>query len=92
MSQYWLKPFGTTEPPRRIDPDWTIGADLDNFMIITGPATPRKPPQMGAGDRILFHAAGHVRLYAAGELIGLQGTTRNSPSEASGVSSRSETL
>jgi hypothetical protein len=70
MPQYWLKPFGTTEPPRRVDPNWTIGADLDDFMIITGPATPKKPPQMGGGDKILFHAVGHVRLYAAGELTG----------------------
>lgn len=70
MPQYWLKPFGTTEPPRRVDPNWTVGADLDNFMIITGPATPKKPPQMGGGDKILFHAVGHVRLYAAGELTG----------------------
>lgn len=70
MPQYWLKPFGTTEPRRRVEPNWTVGADLDNFMIITGPATPKKPPQMGGGDKILFHAVGHVRLYAAGELNG----------------------
>ena len=25
---------------------------------------------MGSGDKILFHAVGHVRLYAAAELIG----------------------
>src|SRR4051794_12354810 len=25
---------------------------------------------MGRGDKILFHAVGHVRLYAAGELVG----------------------
>jgi hypothetical protein len=47
-----------------------VDADLDEFMIITGPATVRKPPQMGGGDKILFHAVGHVRLYAAGELTG----------------------
>lgn len=70
MPQYWLKPFGTTEPPRRVEPNWTVGADLDNLLIITGPATARKPPQMGGGDKILFHAVGHVRLYAAGELTG----------------------
>src|SRR3954469_22169796 len=70
MPQYWLKPFGTTDPPRRVEPNWTVGADLDNLMIITGPATAKKPPQMGGGDKILFHAVGHVRLYAAGELTG----------------------
>jgi hypothetical protein len=70
MPQFWLKPFGTTEPPRRVDPNWTVGVDLDELMIITGPATARKPPKMGAGDKILFHAVGHVRLYAAGELSG----------------------
>src|SRR6266540_2574182 len=70
MPQYWLKPFGTAEPPRRVEPNWTVGADLDNLLIITGPATAKKPPQMGGGDKILFHAVGHVRLYAAGELIG----------------------
>ena len=69
MPQYWLKPFGTTNPPRRVDPDWVAGADLARFMIITGPATPKKPPQMGGGDKVLFHAVGHVRVYAAGELM-----------------------
>jgi len=70
MPQYWLKPFGTTEPPRYVPIQWTIDVNLDNFDIDTGPATPRKPPQMGAGDKMLFHAVGHVRLYAAGELLG----------------------
>jgi hypothetical protein len=70
MPQYWLKPFGTTDPPRYVEPEWAVGADLDRFWIITGPATAKKPPQMGGGDKILFHAVGHVRLYAAGELIG----------------------
>jgi hypothetical protein len=70
MPQYWLKPFGTTNPPRRVDPDWAAGADLASFMIITGPATPKKPPQMGGSDKVLFHAVGHVRVYAAGELTG----------------------
>jgi hypothetical protein len=68
IAAYWLKPFGTTEPPRRIDPDWTAGADLENFPIMSGPASD-KPPKMGRGDNVLFHAVGHVRLYAAGELI-----------------------
>ncbi len=36
--------------------DWTVGADLDSFDLITGPATQRKPPQMGRGDHVLFHA------------------------------------
>jgi hypothetical protein len=70
MPQYWLKPFGTTEPPRYVDELWTVGLELDAFDIETGPATPRKPPQMGGGDKVLFHAVGHVRLYAAGELLG----------------------
>lgn len=68
MPLYWLKPFGTTHPPRRVDPNWTTNVDLDAFTIISGPATPKKPPKMGRGDKILFHAVGHVRLYAAGEL------------------------
>jgi hypothetical protein len=70
MPQYWLKPFGTTNPPRRVDPNWTVGLNLASFHIISGPATAKKPPKMGSGDKILFHAVGHVRLYAAGELIG----------------------
>jgi hypothetical protein len=70
MPQYWLKPFGTTNPPRRVDPNWAARADLESFAIISGPATAKKPPQMGGGDKILFHAVGHVRLYAAGELTG----------------------
>ena len=70
MPQYWLKPFGTTDPPRSVEPEWTVDADLDHYLIITGPATAAKPPKMGKGDGILFHAVNHVRLYAAGELIG----------------------
>ena len=70
MPQYWLKPFGTTNPPRRVEPHWVQGADLGSYTIISGPATAKKPPKMGGGDKILFHAVGHVRLYAAGELTG----------------------
>jgi hypothetical protein len=70
MPQYWLKPFGTTNPPRTVEPHWVKDADLESYAIISGPATAKKPPKMGGGDKILFHAVGHVRLYAAGELTG----------------------
>src|SRR5687767_3769985 len=70
MPQYWLKPFGTTDPPRAVEPEWTLGEDLDEFSILSGPARQDQPPKMGRGDKILFHAVGHVRLYAAGALTG----------------------
>lgn len=50
--------------------DWTAHRDLDHFDLRTGPATQRKPPQMGPGDRVLFHAVIHVRLFAEGEIVG----------------------
>jgi hypothetical protein len=50
--------------------EWTVGADLDSYPLTTGPATPRQPPQMGRGDRVLFHAVVHVRVFAEGEIIG----------------------
>jgi hypothetical protein len=50
--------------------DWTRDADLDDFRLITGPATHRKPPQMGRGHLVLFHAVIHVRLFAAAEILG----------------------
>jgi len=69
MPQYWLKPFGTSDPPRYVEAEWIGESDLSSYEIISGPATPRKPPQMGRGDLVLFHAVGHVRLYAAGEIL-----------------------
>jgi len=69
MPQYWLKPLGVTEPHAPMPNDWTRDADLDRFDLITGPATHRKPPQMGRGDLVLFHAVIHVRLFAAAEIL-----------------------
>ena len=40
--------------------DWTSGENLSAFDLKTGPATHRKPPQMGPHDRVLFHAVTHV--------------------------------
>jgi hypothetical protein len=70
MPQYWLKPLGVSEPPTPVPNDWTGDWDLDNFMMRTGPTTVRKPPQIGRGDRILFHAVIHVRLFAEGVILG----------------------
>lgn len=64
MPQYWLKPLGVTDPPSPMDNDWASGVDLDNYRFMTGPATPRQPPQMGGGDHVLFHAVIHGRLFA----------------------------
>jgi hypothetical protein len=50
--------------------DWTAHRDVDRFDLRTGPATHRKPPQMGKGDRVLFHAVIHVRLFAEGQILG----------------------
>jgi hypothetical protein len=49
--------------------DWTVDRSLDSFDLMTGPATPRQPPQMGRGDRVLLHAVIHVRLFAEGEIL-----------------------
>jgi hypothetical protein len=70
VPQYWLKPLGVTEPHDPMPNEWTVGADLDHYEVTTGPATPRQPPQMGRGDRILFHAVIYVRVFAAGEILG----------------------
>ena len=69
MPQYWLKPLGVTQPHAPMPNAWTTGADLDDFALITGPATQRQPPQMGRGDLVLFHAVIHVRLFAAAEIL-----------------------
>ena len=69
MPQYWLKPLGVTEPPDAMENDWASDADLDRYSMTTGPASRRQPPQMGRGDKILFHAVIHVRLFAAGEIL-----------------------
>jgi len=70
VPQYWLKPLGVTDPPSAMPNDWTTDQDLELFDLRTGPATQRKPPQMGRGDRVLFHAVTHVRLFAEGEILG----------------------
>jgi hypothetical protein len=51
--------------------------DIDRFDLRTGPATHQKPPQMGPGDRILFHAVIHVRLFAEGEILGTPHWTKD---------------
>lgn len=70
MPQYWLKPLGISDPPTPMPNDWTAEHCVDQFELRTGPATPRKPPQMGPGDRFLFHAVIHVRVFAEGEITG----------------------
>jgi hypothetical protein len=69
MRQYWLKPLGVTDPPTPMPNDWTAEHSLDHFDLRTGPAIPQKIPQMGRGDRVLFHAVIHVRLFAEGEIL-----------------------
>ncbi|MEA2234599.1 MAG: hypothetical protein QOD83_4415 [Solirubrobacteraceae bacterium] len=70
MPQYWLKPLGISEPPTPLPDDWSVDLDLDNFMMRTGPVTVRKPPPIGRGDRVLFHAVGHVRIFADAVVLG----------------------
>ena len=70
MPQFWLKPLGVTDPPHPMPNDWTEEFSPDSFALRTGPATQRKPPQMGRGDRVLFHAVIHVRLFAEAEILG----------------------
>ena len=77
MPQYWLKPLGVTDPPSAMPNDWTADYDIDHFDLRTGPATHQKPPQMGPGDRVLFHAVIHVRLFAEGEILGTPRWTKD---------------
>jgi hypothetical protein len=49
---------------------WTDSFDLEDFELMTGPAKIQDPPQMGRGDRVIFHAVIHVALFAAGEILG----------------------
>lgn len=69
MPQYWLKPLGVTTPPSPMPNDWTVDANLDSYSLRTGPNTPRQPPQMGPGDRIIFHGVIHARVFAEGEIL-----------------------
>jgi len=57
--------------------DWTAGVDLSSFQLRTGPATYKKPPQMGPHDRVLFHAVIHVRLFAEAEITGTPSWTKD---------------
>jgi len=70
MPQFWLEPFGTTNPPRRMDPDWITaeGVDIERWEILSGPSA-RNPPKMGRGDQLIFHAVGHARMFGAGEIL-----------------------
>jgi len=71
MPQYWLKPLGTTQPnPDPVADDWAGERGLEDFELTTGPATPKKRPKMGRGDRVLLHAVIHSRVFAEGEILG----------------------
>jgi hypothetical protein len=70
MPQYWLKPLGISDPPTPMPNDWLAEYPLDHFPLRTGPATQRQPPQMGKGDRVLFHAVIYARVFAEGEILG----------------------
>ena len=71
MPQHWLKPLGTTQPqPDPVSDDWTSKRGLEDFELTTGPATIKKPPKMGRGDRVLLHAVIHSRIFAEGEVLG----------------------
>jgi hypothetical protein len=70
MPQHWLKPLGTTVPHNLVDDDWSSERGLDDFELTTGPATPKKRPEMGRGDRVLLHAVGYSRVFAEGEILG----------------------
>ena len=68
MPRYWLKPFGTSRPPRPLPDRWTDRLPLDGFSLMTGPARAEAAPPIARGDRVLCHAVGHVRLFAAVEV------------------------
>jgi hypothetical protein len=71
VPQYWLKPLGTTQPKHDpINDDWASERGLEGFELTTGPATPKKRPQMGRGDRVLLHAVIDSRVFAEGEILG----------------------
>jgi hypothetical protein len=55
---------------------WTDEFALDPFELMTGPAKIQTPPQMGRGDRVIFPAVIHVRLFGVGEILGNPKFTR----------------
>lgn len=69
MPAFWVKPFGTTDPPKTIAADWIAAeeVDLDDWPILSGPSA-QSPPKMGRGDFIVFTAVGHARLFGSGEI------------------------
>jgi hypothetical protein len=70
MPQYWLKPVGVTRDPFAPVPrDYLANVNHDDFRMMTGPSIQSQPPQMGRGDRVLFHAVHYVRLIADGEIL-----------------------
>ena len=77
MPQYWLKPFGVTTPPAPMPDYWTDEVELDPFELMTVPAKIQNPPQMGRGDRVIFHAVIRVRLFGFGEILGNPKFTRD---------------
>jgi hypothetical protein len=65
VPQYWLKPLGVTEPHAPVPTAWTVGVDLEVFSFGTGPARFDRPPQIGRGDYVIFHAVWWSRVYAS---------------------------
>lgn len=49
---------------------WTERFSLDRFPLMSGPASMRSPPAIAPGDRVLFHAVGHARIFAAAVVTG----------------------
>jgi hypothetical protein len=70
VPQHWIKPFGTSNPRRLVPDHWTERFRLDPFPLMSGPARAETPPQIAAGDRVLFHAVGYARLFAVAEVLG----------------------
>ena len=67
-----LKPFGVTTPKEDLmADDWTAGRDLADYHFITGPSSPRKPPDIGKPTTVVFHAVGFSRIFAIAEVTGL---------------------
>jgi hypothetical protein len=69
VRQAWLKPFGDSKRPIRND--WInefLLDPLETLVLMTGPSERRSRPAMCPRDRVVLHAVGHGRVFAAGQI------------------------
>lgn len=67
-----LKPLGATTPVLDLMPrNWTVGANLDHYRLITGPATRKRSPDITRPTWVVLHGVHYARAFAIGEMLDL---------------------